>query len=99
MARLAFVSVDFAEPSDYAAVAEALTTSTATVRVFYLACAPALFGPICAALGAHGLVTETSRVVLEKPIGRDLASAQEINDAVGAVFEEHQTFRIDHYLG
>jgi glucose-6-phosphate 1-dehydrogenase len=99
VARLAFVSVDFAEPRDYEAVAKALTPSAAAIRVFYLACAPALFGPICAALGSHGLVTETSRVVLEKPIGRDLASAQEINDAVGAVFEERQTFRIDHYLG
>ena len=67
--------------------------------MFYLACAPALFGPICDALGQQGLVTDASRVVLEKPIGHDLASAQAINDAVGAVFDERQIFRIDHYLG
>ena len=47
----------------------------------------------------QGLVTASSRVVLEKPIGHDLASAQAINDAVGAVFDEQQIFRIDHYLG
>ncbi|MDO7868366.1 glucose-6-phosphate dehydrogenase [Nocardioides jiangxiensis] len=69
------------------------------VRVYYLACAPSLFGTIAAALDRHGLINEHSRVVLEKPIGRDLASAREINDAVGAVFEESQIFRIDHYLG
>ena len=60
---------------------------------------PALFGPVCRRLAEHGLVTDASRLVLEKPIGHDLASAREINDAVGAVFDEHQIFRIDHYLG
>lgn len=69
------------------------------VRVFYLATSPDLYGRVCANLGAVGLVTENSRVVLEKPIGHDLASAREINDNVGAVFSETQTFRIDHYLG
>ncbi|HSU06181.1 MAG TPA: glucose-6-phosphate dehydrogenase [Acetobacteraceae bacterium] len=69
------------------------------VRVFYLATAPDLYGPICRNIGAHGLNTPLSRVVLEKPIGHDLASAREINDQVGEVFAEAQTFRIDHYLG
>lgn len=69
------------------------------VRVFYLAVAPALFGPICERLDEVGVVQDTARVVLEKPLGHDLASARRINDAVGRVFAEHQTFRIDHYLG
>ncbi|MEE6169351.1 MULTISPECIES: glucose-6-phosphate dehydrogenase [unclassified Mycolicibacterium] len=99
LARLRFVSIDLTQPSDYTAVAAVLASSSVDIRVFYLACAPALFGPICAALDTHGVVTESARVVLEKPIGRDLASAREINDAVGAVFAEHQIFRIDHYLG
>src|SRR6476469_8693769 len=99
LARLRFVSIDLTEPSDYAAVTDVLALSAADIRVFYLACAPALFGPICHALDRQGLVTTSSRVVLEKPIGHDLASAQAINDAVGAVFEERQIFRIDHYLG
>jgi glucose-6-phosphate 1-dehydrogenase len=96
LARLRFVSIDLTEPTDYAAVADVLAPSAVDIRVFYLACAPALFGPICDALNGQGLVTASSRVVLEKPIGRDLASAQAINDAVGSVFDEQQIFRIDH---
>ena len=99
LARLRFVSIDLTEPTEYRAVTDVLASSVVDIRVFYLACAPALFGPICDALGRQGLVTEASRVVLEKPIGRDLASARAINDAVGAVFSERQIFRIDHYLG
>ncbi len=69
------------------------------VRVFYLATSPGLYGRICGNLAAKGLVTKTSRVVLEKPIGHDLASARAINNEVGEVFPERQVFRIDHYLG
>ncbi|WNL46329.1 glucose-6-phosphate dehydrogenase [Dyella sp. BiH032] len=69
------------------------------VRVFYLSTSPELFVDICNRLGHYGLNRGKSRVVLEKPIGRDLASANQINDAVGRVFDESQTFRIDHYLG
>ncbi len=68
-------------------------------RVFYLAVASDLFGPICQRLDDLGLVDAESRVVLEKPIGSDLASSRAVNDAVGRVFEERQVFRIDHYLG
>jgi glucose-6-phosphate 1-dehydrogenase len=69
------------------------------IRVFYLATAPDLFGPICRRLASSGLVTPETRVVLEKPIGRDLASARAVNQEVGAVLAENQIFRIDHYLG
>jgi glucose-6-phosphate 1-dehydrogenase len=69
------------------------------VRVFYLSTSPELFVDICQRLGHYGLNKCESRVVLEKPIGHDLASANRINDDVGSVFEESQTFRIDHYLG
>ena len=69
------------------------------VRVFYLSTSPELFVDICARLGHYRLNQGKSRVVLEKPIGRDLDSANQINDAVGKVFTESQTFRIDHYLG
>jgi glucose-6-phosphate 1-dehydrogenase len=71
----------------------------ARVRVFYLATAPNLYGPICRNLGVAGLVTKQSRVVLEKPIGHDLSSARKIIRDVGEVFTESQTFRIDHFLG
>lgn len=97
--RLRFISVDFTAPADYIAIRDVLADSGDEVTVFYLACAPSLYGEICTALYRHDLVTSRCRVVLEKPIGRDLASAQAINDAVGAVFAEEQIFRIDHYLG
>ena len=69
------------------------------VRVFYLATSPDLYGAVCKNLQQQGLVTENSRVVLEKPIGHDLASARQIIDDVGRVFSEKQTYRIDHFLG
>ena len=69
------------------------------IRVFYMATSPDLYGPICHNLKSHGLITALSRVVLEKPIGKDLASAQEVNNEVGEFFTESQTYRIDHYLG
>ena len=69
------------------------------VRVFYLATAPGLYGDTCRNLSERGLVTPHARVVLEKPIGTDLASARKINEDVGKFFNENQIFRIDHYLG
>lgn len=69
------------------------------VRVFYLATSPSLYTAICAAIDTAGLITPDTRVVLEKPIGTDLASAREINAGVCAHFEETQIYRIDHYLG
>jgi glucose-6-phosphate 1-dehydrogenase len=69
------------------------------IRVFYLAVGPDSYASICRQIGEHGLVTADSRVVLEKPIGRDLATAREINTAVTGIFDESQIYRIDHYLG
>jgi glucose-6-phosphate 1-dehydrogenase len=67
--------------------------------VFYLATAPSLFAGICEQLANAGLVDAQARVVLEKPLGHDLASAREINQQVGRHFAEQQIYRIDHYLG
>ena len=100
VARLHHLSLDIADAESWPRLRDLLAESGPDrVRVFYLAIAPRLFGPVSHHLAEHGLVTEQSRVVLEKPIGHDLASAREINDAVGAVFDEYQIFRIDHYLG
>ena len=79
----------------------ALLTQTGPdrIRVFYLSTSPSLFVDLCTRLRDAGLNDGNARVVLEKPIGKDSASAAAINDAVGAVFSEHQIFRIDHYLG
>ena len=90
---------DAAKEGGLANLAQLLADHPERIRVFYLATSPNLYGPICNNLQAAGLVTEHSRVVLEKPIGHDLASARDINDVVGKVFTEAQTFRIDHYLG
>lgn len=69
------------------------------VTVFYLATPPRIYENIAQGLARVGLNTPGTRVVLEKPIGKDLASAKAINDGVGAFFDENQIFRIDHYLG
>jgi glucose-6-phosphate 1-dehydrogenase len=98
-ARLSYVRVDGAAESGWDSLQRILAQEPDRVRVFYLATSPDLYGPISQNLGAHGLVTPESRVVLEKPIGHDLESARSINDQVGEVFAEAQTFRIDHYLG
>ncbi|ABW16353.1 glucose-6-phosphate 1-dehydrogenase [Parafrankia sp. EAN1pec] len=97
--RLHHITVDVAEHSTWDELRTLLADGKDHVRVFYLACAPQLFGPTCVGLQTNGLVTDNSRVVLEKPLGHDLVSARRINDEVGAVFAEEQIFRIDHYLG
>jgi glucose-6-phosphate 1-dehydrogenase len=101
VARVHHLTLDAASPDGWHLLHGLLKDRPAddTVRVFYLAVSPALFGPICERLGEIGVADASSRVVMEKPIGHDLASAEAINDAVGQVFEEQQIFRIDHYLG
>jgi glucose-6-phosphate 1-dehydrogenase len=97
--RLRHLSVDADKQEGWEAVRAIAAEAEDRVRVFYLASAPGLFGRVCRRLRAAGLVSDASRVVLEKPIGWDLKSAQQINEEVGEVFAEHQIFRIDHYLG
>jgi len=67
--------------------------------VIYFAVSPSIFAPACAALSAAGLTEERTRLVLEKPIGRDLASSQTINAELAKAVPEERLFRIDHYLG
>ncbi len=98
-ARLSHLQLDAMAGDGWDGLAAALDGGADRARVFYLATAPALFGPTCTRLKQANVVTPQARVVLEKPIGTDLSSAQAINDEVGAVFDEHQIFRIDHYLG
>ncbi|MBV8665408.1 MAG: glucose-6-phosphate dehydrogenase [Burkholderiaceae bacterium] len=98
-ARIVYVTLNASDAATYGALAQALRTDASIVRVFYLATPPALFATICHNLAGVGLASANSRVVLEKPLGRDLASAQQINAEVGRVFAESQIYRIDHYLG
>ena len=99
LTTLHYARGDSTAPDGLAALSAILTTEPDRVRVFYLATSPALYGPTCQNLQAAGLSGNGARVVLEKPIGHDLASAKAINDTVGEVFDEAHTFRIDHYLG
>ena len=72
-------------------------------RIFYLSIPPSSFAAVCEGLEQSGLAVRTTRpyarVIVEKPVGRDLVSAQHINTVTGRVFDESQIFRIDHYLG
>ncbi|MCF6272231.1 MAG: glucose-6-phosphate dehydrogenase [Rhodobacteraceae bacterium] len=69
------------------------------VRAFYLSVGPSLFGEIATRLKKHAIAIPESRIVVEKPLGHDLASAKALNARLGACFDEHQIYRIDHYLG
>jgi glucose-6-phosphate 1-dehydrogenase len=97
--KLHYCQLDAGVPTDYQALAGMLDQANVAIRLFYLATLPSLYGEICEHLQAVGAVGETSRVVLEKPLGHDLASCHEINEQVARVFAEEATFRIDHYLG
>ncbi len=69
------------------------------VRAFYFSVAPSLFGALAERLSGNGIADADSRIVVEKPFGRDLASAQALNATLAAHFAERQIYRIDHYLG
>jgi glucose-6-phosphate 1-dehydrogenase len=98
-ALIHYLRMDLSKPSDYMDLKNWLGCRCAETTVIYLATSPHLFPDICQQLGAVGLNHDRVRVVLEKPLGHDLASAQDINRAVRAVFSEKQALRIDHYLG
>jgi glucose-6-phosphate 1-dehydrogenase len=68
-------------------------------RLFHLAVPPVAFGSVVGMLGSSGLASADARIIVEKPFGTDLASAQALNAAVHSVFDESQVFRIDHFLG
>ncbi|MBK6470693.1 MAG: glucose-6-phosphate dehydrogenase [Betaproteobacteria bacterium] len=91
--------MDLAQPEHYAGLKQWLDDRGADTVVLFLATSPHLFVPVCQQLGAAGINSANVRLVLEKPLGHDLASAQEINRAVRASFREEQALRIDHYLG
>ena len=109
--RLYYVTALFQDPAGYTKVAEVLKQcdrdwGTKGNYLFYLATPPTFFGEIVQQLGQADLAQEREeegrgwrRVIIEKPFGRDLTSARALNKTVLDIFEEHQVFRIDHYLG
>ena len=96
LARLDYLSMEFGRREDYAALADKAGQAERIVAFF--ATPASVYGAICAGLAEAGLA-ERTRVVLEKPIGHDLGSSREVNDAVARFFPEDRTYRIDHYLG
>ncbi len=98
-AQLQVVKVDLSDEESFQTLENVLQEYSDRERVNYLSTSPSFFGSICKALDKWELITPQSRVVLEKPIGRDLKSSQAINKEVLKYFQESQIYRIDHYLG
>jgi len=94
--RLDYVDGDYADEATYAALKKAL--GNASRPTHYLAIPPSMFATVVRELGRSSCA-RNARVVLEKPFGRDLPSAQELNATLHSVFDESNVFRIDHYLG
>lgn len=96
LSQLGYVSGDYNGPGTFTALKAALGEARPTV--YYLAIPPVLFATVIKGLGAAGLA-EQARVIVEKPFGRDLASARDLNRVLRSVFAEDAVFRIDHFLG
>ncbi|WP_084076670.1 glucose-6-phosphate dehydrogenase [Demequina sp. NBRC 110057] len=96
LALLRYVDGDYQDPATFSALKEALGQCVRPTH--YLAIPPVLFGTVVQGLKAVGL-HEDARVVVEKPFGRDLASAKELNAVITDAFDEDAIFRIDHFLG
>lgn len=98
--RLHYVRVDATGSAGWSELKNQLEDGDdGRIRAYYLAVGPGLFGAISQKLEDHDLIDDRTRLVIEKPLGRDLESARELNNAVGDHFREDQVFRIDHYLG
>lgn len=96
--RLEYLKLDFTTVDGYDALRQ-WREGARQPMVVYLSVAARIYGDICHNLQASNSLDDDTRVIVEKPIGYDLASSEEINDAIGAVFPESRIYRIDHYLG
>ncbi len=96
--HLHYVQVDFAQAKDFTRITKLVNQDT-RVMVNYLATPPALYGDICENLYNAKALSDSTRIILEKPIGKDLKSSKVINDTVSRYFNEDRIYRIDHYLG
>ena len=99
LAKTAFITLDAGKADDFSRLRECLDAANQQAAIAYLSMPPDLFAPIVANMHAAGVLNEQTRVILEKPIGKDLASSRGISDGVAKVLSEAQTYRIDHYLG
>lgn len=94
-----YVTIDATGEGGWSTLAKKLDEKPSHIRAFYLSVAPSLFAPIAGRLAGAGIATPDSRIVVEKPLGHDLASAKALNAELRKHFDEHQIYRIDHYLG
>ncbi|HEX3231508.1 MAG TPA: glucose-6-phosphate dehydrogenase [Pyrinomonadaceae bacterium] len=94
---LRYVDGDYNDPATFQAICK--TLGSAHRPAFYLAIPPVLFGTVVEQLGKSGCLAHQARVIVEKPFGRDLASAKQLNGILLGSFDENRIFRIDHYLG
>jgi glucose-6-phosphate 1-dehydrogenase len=99
LGRLAYQAASTDDPAALAALGATIREMRSGDIVYHLSTAPKWYAAICNSLAEQGVGGAGTRVLLEKPIGHDLASAQAINDGVAAVFDEKRVFRVDHYLG
>ncbi|WP_127903219.1 glucose-6-phosphate dehydrogenase [Solirhodobacter olei] len=95
--RLHYVTIDATGEGGWKALKGLMRKGV--VRAFYFSVAPSLFGDLAERLHSHGIADGESRIVVEKPFGRDLASARALNAVLAEHFNEEQIYRIDHYLG
>jgi glucose-6-phosphate 1-dehydrogenase len=95
--QLRFIQIDAKGEGGWVELKE--TVRPDHVHAFYFSVGPSLFGDLAERLHAFGIATPDSRIVVEKPFGRDLASARALNKTLAAHFDESQIYRIDHYLG
>lgn len=96
---LSLVAGDYGDHATFEALAARVSDLGRSRPLHYLAIPPSLFGPVVESLAKAGLADTGARVVVEKPFGRDLASAQQLNAILHTAFGENQIFRIDHFLG
>ena len=96
---ICYQPVDAAKPEQFAALAQRIDGRLERGLSIYLSTPPALFAPTAQGLADAGLIAANTRIAMEKPIGKDLASSKQVNDGIGALFAEEQIFRVDHYLG
>ncbi len=97
LAQISYVAIDATGADGWAALAGMIRKDV--VHAFYFSVAPTLFGALAERLHQHGIADTKSRIVVEKPFGRDLASARALNATLATHFTEGQIYRIDHYLG
>ena len=95
---IVYCPVEAGNPAQFSALADRAKAFAGPVAI-YLSTPPSLFAPTAQGLAGAGLVAPDTRIAMEKPIGKNLESSKQVNDAIGDLFDERRIFRVDHYLG